>query len=363
MDNKKTIVHVIESLALGGAEKSLVQNVNAMPEYRNIVVILNKPDVLKNSLTNAKLINLNSATFFQRYKAIKKLRKIIVAEKADLVHAQLFNSTLVARMASKYKVPFVFTLQSMLGEDLFKKDFISRMMEKLTYSKKNYIIAVSNEALYDYEKYIKVNKASTKVIYNSIETKFFADSYKSFTPGRKIKLVAVGNLKPLKNYDYMFDALRMLDKELVELDVYGDGPHSEILQKRIEVENLPVILKGNVSDLDQRIKHYDIYLHCSKYEGSSLAIFEAMASGLPLIVSDIPVLQENTGGYATYVDLKDPTKLGEKIISIQQGELEINEKGRQGFEWVKTVAQSDIVITETLKYYTEILDENKKSKQ
>ena len=198
-----TIIHVIESLALGGAEKSLVQNVNAMPEYKHVVVILSEPDNLKVNLKNAEFINLNCSTFFQRLMAARKLREVIISMQPDLVHAQLFNSTLVARRASKGKVPFIFTLQSMLGEDLFKKDFISRMMEKLAYAKKNYIIAVSNEALNDYEKYIKVNKTRTKVIYNSIETNFFAQTYKRFTPGHKIKLVAVGNLKPLKNYDYM----------------------------------------------------------------------------------------------------------------------------------------------------------------
>lgn len=104
-----TIIHVIESLALGGAEKSLVQNVNAMPEYKHVVVILSEPDNLKVNLKNAEFINLNCSTFFQRLMAARKLREVIISMQPDLVHAQLFNSTLVARRASKGKVPFIFT--------------------------------------------------------------------------------------------------------------------------------------------------------------------------------------------------------------------------------------------------------------
>jgi glycosyltransferase involved in cell wall biosynthesis len=360
MDKQITILHVIESLGVGGAEKSLVQAVNGMPGYRHIVAILHEPDTLKDKLTDARVINLAAHSIWQRWKAVKQLKQIIDAEQVDLVHAQLFNSTLVGRIASRGRVPFIFTLQSMLGEDLFKKDFVSRLLEKITYSKKNYLIAVSNEALNDYKKYIQPNQDRSTVIYNSIEQKFFAPSYKSFTPGRKVRLIAVGNLKPLKNYDYILDALKMIPGGLFELDIYGAGPHKDFLQQRIETEQLPVVLKGNVSDLQQRIGQYDIYLHCSKYEGSSLAIFEAMASGLPVIVSDIPVLRENTGGFSSYVDLQQPGDLAQKLIAVQKGELDINERGSKGFEWVKTVAHPSVVLAHTVNFYTKVLSENSK---
>lgn len=360
MEKKITILHVIESLGVGGAEKSLVQAVNGMPGYRHIVAILHEPDTLKEKLTDARVINLGADSIWQRWKAVKQLEQVIDAEQVDLVHAQLFNSTLAGRMASRGKIPFVFTLQSMLGEDLFKKDIISRYMEKITYSKKNYLIAVSNEALNDYKKYIQPNQERATVIYNSIEEKFFAAAYKTFTPGKKVRLIAVGNLKPLKNYDYILDALKMVPEGLFELDIYGAGPHKEFLQRRIETEQLPAVLKGNVSDLQQRIGGYDIYLHCSKYEGSSLAIFEAMACGLPVIVSDIPVLRENTGSFSLYVDLQQPGDLAKKLLAVQKGELDINERGSKGFEWVKTVAHPSIVLSHTVNFYTKILSENSK---
>ncbi len=358
MNQKITVLHLIETLGLGGAEKSLVQAINGMPDYNHIVVILHEPDTLKVELRDVEIINLTSYSFFQRLKAVNRVKKIIQKKKIDLVHAQLFNSTLIGRLASRRKTPFVFTLQSMLGEDLFKKNPFARFLERTTYSRSDYLIAVSNEALNDYKKYVTPNCNRVKVIYNSIERNFFAEDYKTFMPGKRVRLVSIGNLKPLKNYDYILDALKATPKELFELDIYGDGPLKELLQKRIETEKLPVMLKGNVSDLYKRMKGYDIYLHCSKYEGSSLAIFEAMASGLPLIVSDIPVLHENTGGFANFVDLSDPMDLAKKLISMQKGQLNINSMGKKGFEWVKTIAHPDIVLKQIADFYDYIKKES-----
>jgi glycosyltransferase involved in cell wall biosynthesis len=243
----------------------------------------------------------------------------------------------------------------MLGEDLFKKNFIARKIERITYSRKEYIIAVSNAALDDYKKYILFNEQNAFVIYNSVEEKYFEESYKRFQPGNKVEMIAVGNLKALKNFDYLLDASRELPSELFHLDIFGDGPLRDHLQQRIINENLPVSLKGSVSNLHERFREYDLYLHCSKYEGSSLAIFEAMAKGLATAVSKLPVHIENTGGYGVYSDLSNPSDLANKLKAVQAGEIEINENGEKGFRWVKTVAHPKIVLGKTAEVYENIL--------
>lgn len=188
-----------------------------------------------------------------------------------------------------------------------------------------------------------------------IESKYFAKVYKEFIPRLKNKLVAVSNLKKSKNIDYIFDALKNGVKEKYELDVYGEGSYRNHLEERIRDEQLPVNLKGSVVDLHKRLGDYDIYLHCSKYEGSSLAVFEAMASGLPVIVSDIPVLHENTGNNACFVDLSDPKDLTKKLILIQTEQLDINSNGKSGFYWVKDVAYPEVVLGQMADYYNYIL--------
>ena len=354
MGDKLRILHIIESLGVGGAEKSLVQTIKGLPNYHHVITILHNPDTLKHQLQDIEVINLNSVSTWQKFQSIKTIKKILREKKIDLVHAQLFYSTLIGRLACKKTHPFIFTLQSMLGEDLFKKNRVARFLEKSSYAQKNYVIAVSAAALADYKKYINVNCERVKIISNPIEAKFFAGSYKSLTPGKKIKLVAVGNLKPLKNFDYILDALKNVPAETFELDIFGEGNLRQHLEGRIRNEALPVKLRGNVSDLHIQLREFDVYLHCSKYEGASLAIFEAMASGLPLIVSDIPVLHENTGGYAGFVNLNEPMDLSAKLVAMQRGELDVNVNGRKGFEWVKTIAHPDVVLRQIANFYDHI---------
>jgi glycosyltransferase involved in cell wall biosynthesis len=352
--NKLRILHIIESLGIGGAEKSLVQIVTGLSNYHHVVAILHSPDTLSNKLENIEIINLNSVSAWQKFRSIKKIRRIVKEKKIDLVHAQLFYSTLIGRVACQKSHPFIFTLQSMLGEDLLKKNRVARFLERKSYARENYVIAVSAAALNDYKKYVDVNDERVMIISNPIEAKFFGSSYKNLTPGKKIKLVAVGNLKPLKNFDYILDSLKNVPAENFELDIFGEGTLRKHLERRIQDEGLPVKLRGNVSDLHLHLRDYDIYLHCSKYEGASLAIFEAMATGLPLIVSDIPVLHENTGGYASFVNLNDPMQLTKVLIALQQGNIDVNGIGRKGFEWVKTIAHPDVVLHQIANFYDHI---------
>ncbi|HMG67696.1 MAG TPA: glycosyltransferase [Chitinophagaceae bacterium] len=356
MVRPKKILHIIESLGIGGAERSLIQMVNGLSEFDHIVVVLARPNDLAVQITNGKVINLGVTSFWGYLRAILRIRKLIKENSVTIVHAQLFKSTIVGRLAAGRKYPFVFTLQSMLGEDLFRKSFPARVLERLTCRPSNFLIAVSNEALHDYEKYISRPKEK-RVISNSIDIRFFATVFKELTPQKKIRAVAVGNLKPLKNFDYLLDAFREIGSENFELDIYGEGVDRKHLETRIRVENLRVSLKGNAADLYERLKDYDIYLHCSKYEGASLAVFEAMASGLPLIVSDIPVLHENTGGFASFVNLSDSKDLAQKLILIQKGESNINTIGKKGFEWVKKIAHPDVVFTQIADFYDHIYSE------
>ena len=70
----------------------------------------------------------------------------------------------------------------------------------------------------------------------------------------------------------------------------GEGPFEQALRERIEAENLVgrVVLAGVFDNVDELLTAADVFVRPSLEEGTSLAILEAMAIGLPVVATEIP---------------------------------------------------------------------------
>lgn len=101
--------------------------------------------------------------------------------------------------------------------------------------------------------------------------------FKTATSAEKFTLITVGRPTIQKNHTYLLDAFRMLKHDNFELHIYGMGDQYEDLKQQIEKENLPVVLKGAASNIQDIIPLYDLFTMSSLYEGFSVAVLEAMA--------------------------------------------------------------------------------------
>src|SRR5690606_17908609 len=112
-------------------------------------------------------------------------------------------------------------------------------------------------------------------------------------PG-KIKLVAVGNLKEAKNYFYLLEIFNQLKGLHITLDIYGIGYQKKELMDYIQKNELDVQLCGLKSIDPSVLQQYDYFIQASLHEGFGISVIEAMACGIPVILSDIPVFREIT---------------------------------------------------------------------
>lgn len=108
---------------------------------------------------------------------------------------------------------------------------------------------------------------------------------------RQLHMVSAGRLIPSKRHALLIEAFSSFSTTHVEwkLDIFGDGPLREELQSMIEERGLQhrVTLCGQVTDLDKHLHDSaSIFVLPSAYEGTPNALLEAMAYGLPCIVSD-----------------------------------------------------------------------------
>lgn len=108
----------------------------------------------------------------------------------------------------------------------------------------------------------------------------------------------------------------------------GDGKELETLQNEYGT-NSDVIFRGKVSNMNEYLHASDIYLATSKSEGLPNGVLEAMACGLPVLLSNIPqhleVLEPDPGCGYSYVlgNVTELTHLMDKMMDediIQMGE-------------------------------------------
>lgn len=113
------------------------------------------------------------------------------------------------------------------------------------------------------------------------------------TAAEELHLVYVGRLHAQKSIETVLYALAALDAPedgAVVLDVVGDGPDRERLEAIVETEGLAKVVRfhGSSDRVGDFLVHADALVLPSRAEGISNALLEAMAVGVPGIVSAIP---------------------------------------------------------------------------
>ena len=314
---KKTILHIIYNLGRGGAETMLVTVVRELKEYNNIVVTLFDENHFGDEL-QCRYISLNLKSLLQLPYASIRLRKIIVENKVDIVHSHLFWPTILARVSTPKKIPLITTIHAFIATSIeYKKRYV-RLLDKISYRfRKSIIIVVAEGALQEYFSVLKVKPYKAYVLYTFADDHFFKINNSIVFEGSKINVISVGALRQQKNYPYLIEAFQKLNPGKFELHIYGIGPlQKELEELIIKVNAVNVFLKGEINNMEKVLSGYNLYVMSSSYEGFSLSVLEAMASGVPLLLSDISSFREQCQDVAEYFNLNNINDFVRKINNL-----------------------------------------------
>jgi len=144
------------------------------------------------------------------------------------------------------------------------------------------------------------------------------------------RIITIGRLINIKGFEYLIDAVSMLDSEFKdwELHILGDGTlKSELVDKAgsLNIKN-KIYFHGFVmhSEVSQLLKKSNLYIQPSivdtstnQTESFGVAVVEAIASGLPVIVTDVGGLPDTVMGgdkdFAKIIRSKAPDELLKEI--------------------------------------------------
>jgi glycosyltransferase involved in cell wall biosynthesis len=106
----------------------------------------------------------------------------------------------------------------------------------------------------------------------------------------------------------------------LRLQLIGEGPERVALEAHAERLGLAgcVQLCGLTADVGERLRAADLFVLPSRAEGLSNALLEAMAHGLPVVVSDVPgnvdVVDDGVDGLVSPVG--DPAALADRLEQL-----------------------------------------------
>lgn len=115
--------------------------------------------------------------------------------------------------------------------------------------------------------------------------------------------IAMGDLIKRKNYPTAIKAIAKCNKSKIHYLICGEGPEKERLAAlacELKIEN-QIHFLGYRSDIRELLAMSDCFLFTSLQEGLPRSLMEAMASGLPCIVSkirgNVDLIESNLNGY------------------------------------------------------------------
>jgi glycosyltransferase involved in cell wall biosynthesis len=296
-----------------------------------------------------------------------ELSKILKQQKFDLVHFANFNHPI------RYRRPFVVTVHDLIMH-LFppKQSWVRRMAYKMTVRdcrRAKRIIVPSQATKADLVKMLKFPEKKIVVTPEGSESGFHihTDREKLAIKDRlglpKRYLLFVSRWEKYKGLPALIEAFEMLRKDYPDLGLVVCGrpdkkaPDVAELIKTKQEAGLKIITPGFISDDDLAAVYSaaNVYVHPSWYEGFGIMILEAMASGVPVVTSNVSSLPEVVGNAGLLVDPHDPADITKKIQQILNDPSFAADLSRKGLERVKEYSWAKMA-KETLAVYQEILN-------
>ncbi len=363
------IIQVIDGLRVGGAEQLLVTFTEAT-QHRNIdltiVTFRVKSDHMRDTLEQlgAKLVFLPDRTLLDPLR-LWQLYRLFKREKPDIIHAHLATATVVSSLVGKWlSIPVVSTIHNTQWSA--KRQIRLRLHRLALRRWVTHIIAVGHSVVENFRSLVGTKEI--KVIWNAVPPMpIFSDEQKASLRQSLVGdnqgpiLICIGRLSEAKGHKDLLLAFRQINEQFPEtrLLIVGDGNLRSDVEALVQQSGLQhaIMMLGIRQDVPALLAISDLLVSASHWEGLPVSILEAMASGVPIVatdVGDIPyVVVEGTG---LVVPAHQPTVLADAVCQLLQDPERMKAYGEQAKNHIDQHYTTEVWVDTLLTYYRDIIE-------
>lgn len=356
-DGRIRLLWLIDSLAVGGAERLVASFARAVDTDRFDLSVVCLKEIDGNPLAGQlEAAGVRVTTLHARnlrdLPAFLRLRRLILDEQIDVIHAHLTYAEIWGRLAGALTGrPVISTIHVLSYVHAKDRSLRDRAMDALVgLVRKRFggpVISVS-QALRGrlLERGLPAERAVT--VHNGIEMQGFGPLQGTSRADRRAALgipedapvaITVAVMREGKGHDYLIDAARKVLEQMPQAHflVVGGGPLEEELRRKVQDEGLGknVHLTGMRNDTRELLAIADVFiLPSSHFDALPTAVIEAMAAGLPVVafasggVSEI-VVDGRTG---FIVPNTDAGALAEAVKGLLRDRAQARSMGKCGKE-------------------------------
>jgi glycosyltransferase involved in cell wall biosynthesis len=307
------------------------------------------------------------------WKAAIALRKLIRTEKVDIVQTYFETSNLWGGLVAKLSGALLLSSRRDMG-------ILRKAKYALAYSIVNRlsdrVLAVSEEVKRFCIDADRINPNKVSVVYNGVDLKHIATEESAGNPlanadwvGASHIITCLANIRRVKGIDVLIRTAQLVCRELpnavfVIAGSLYERDYSEEIKTMVRSLGLEknVKLLGFIGDPVPLLKMSDAFCLLSRSEGFCNALLEAMACGVPSVVTRVggnpEAITDGENGFL--VPVEDEAAAAEKLLTLlrdpEQG-ARIGERGRIS---VQTRFSADVMIQKLVGIYRDLLVERNK---
>ena len=373
MTGQPRVFHLITRLLKGGAEAKTLATVRGLDdEYEFTVGYGAEYDQEQVDQLESEGIATECFPLIRHYNpvttlpAVVSLARYLHREEFDIVHTHSTEAGIIGRFAAALAgVPnVVHTVHGVPFAD-DRNDALNRFVlacERRAAMHTDRIVTNADVIAEEYLERGIGRPEQYTTVYSGVDLDAFADAEPAEgLPGERPRVVMVGRIADGKGHEVLLDAVASMDDFEASVCIVGDGPLYDSLAAEIEARELSeqVFLTGFRDDVPRVLAASDVLVLPSFREGTPRVITEAMASGLPVVATDIAGIPEQIedGENGFLIPTEDSEALAARMGELA-GHSELRERmGERGLERAERFSVASMV--EKLdQVYGELLEQN-----